>query len=96
MTTSSAAHGRTELRIVAVNDLTSPENLAYLLKYDTVYGRALFPVTCDDKALVVDGTAIPVCAERDPASVVVPREIPLTVTGMRPPPRQYESGCGTA
>ena len=64
-----AAHGRAGIEIVAVNDLTTPENLAYLLKYDTVYGRAKFSVTAADKALVVDGKTIPVLAERDPAKL---------------------------
>lgn len=61
-----AAHGRADIEIVAVNDLTSPENLAYLLKYDTVYGRADFSVSVENGALVVDGKKIPVLAERDP------------------------------
>ena len=33
------AHGRDEIEIIAVNDLGSLENLAYLLKYDTVYRK---------------------------------------------------------
>ena len=64
-----AAHGRAGIEIVAVNDLASPENLAYLLKYDTVYGRAAFPVSSSDKSLVVDGKNIPVLSERDPAKL---------------------------
>jgi glyceraldehyde 3-phosphate dehydrogenase len=64
-----AAHGRAELEIVAVNDLTTPENLAYLLKYDTVYGRAAIPVSATGQALVIDGRTIPVLSERDPAKL---------------------------
>jgi glyceraldehyde 3-phosphate dehydrogenase len=64
-----AAHGRREIEVVAINDLTSPENLAYLLKYDTVYGRARFPVSAGEKMLVVDGKNIPVLAEKDPAKL---------------------------
>ena len=70
-----AAHGNTAIEIVAVNDLTSPENLAYLLKYDTVYGRAKFEVGSRQKAegshgsLVVDGKEIPVLSERDPSKL---------------------------
>jgi glyceraldehyde 3-phosphate dehydrogenase len=52
-----------------VNDLTTPENLAYLLKYDSVYGRAPFSVSSADKALVVDGKNIPVLSERDPSKL---------------------------
>lgn len=64
-----SAHGRPEIEIVAVNDLTTPENLAYLLKYDSVYGRAKFDVAVGDKALVIDGKTIPVLAEREPAKL---------------------------
>ena len=34
--------GSPQVEIVAINDLGSPENLAYLLKYDTVYGKSTF------------------------------------------------------
>ncbi len=37
--------------VVAVNDLIPPDNLAYLLRYDTVYGRWHTPVTADGDAL---------------------------------------------
>ena len=64
-----AAHGVEGIDIVAINDLTSPENLAYLLKYDTVYGRAEFSVGSAEKAIVVDNRPIPVLSERDPAKL---------------------------
>jgi glyceraldehyde 3-phosphate dehydrogenase len=64
-----AVQGRAGMEVVAVNDLTSPENLAYLLKYDTVYGRASFDVSHDEKSLIVAGTNIPVLAEREPAKL---------------------------
>lgn len=64
-----AAHGRDEIEIVAVNDLTPVENLAYLLKYDTVYGRASFSVEAGSGALIVDGKEVKVCAEKDPANL---------------------------
>jgi len=68
-----AAHGREEMDIIAVNDLTSPENLAYLLKYDTVYKRAPFEVEAktggDKGALIVDGKEIPVLSQKDPAQL---------------------------
>lgn len=62
------------LEIVAVNDLTNAENLAYLLKYDSVYGRFKGEVGSRQNAegtqvLVVDGREIPVLAERDPAKL---------------------------
>lgn len=57
------------LQVVAINDLSSVENLAYLLKYDTVYGRAPFPVEAGEQAIIVDGGNIPVLAEREPAKL---------------------------
>ncbi len=64
-----AAHARGDLEIVAINDLTTPENLAYLLKYDTVYKRAPFSVAAKGSALVIDGKEIPILTEKDPAAL---------------------------
>ncbi len=57
------------LDLVAVNDIVDAENLAYLIKYDTVYGRYHREVSALDGALVLDGKPIPVLAERDPAKL---------------------------
>ena len=57
------------LDLVAVNDIVDAENLAYLIKYDTVYGRYHREVSALDGALVLDGKRIPVLAERDPAKL---------------------------
>jgi glyceraldehyde 3-phosphate dehydrogenase len=57
------------VEVVAVNDLSDVENLAYLLKYDSVYGRAPFPVTSEEGALIVDGKRISVSKEKDPAMI---------------------------
>ncbi|WP_077488528.1 type I glyceraldehyde-3-phosphate dehydrogenase [Sinomonas mesophila] len=58
-----------DLEIVAVNDLTSPETLAHLLKYDSVTGRLAESVEARDGAIVVGGKEIKVLAERDPANL---------------------------
>ena len=58
-----------DLEIVAVNDLTSPEALAHLLKYDSVGGRLTESVEVKDGNIVVDGKSIKVLAERDPANL---------------------------
>lgn len=55
--------------VVAVNDLIPLDNLAYLLRYDTVYGRYHKTVTAADGALIVGGRALPVLACRDPAEL---------------------------
>lgn len=61
------SYDRPEIEIVAVNDLGTIENLAYLLKYDTVYKRAPFPVAVDDGSLIINGKAVRFCQEKDPA-----------------------------
>src|SRR3989344_2098258 len=58
-----------EMEIMAINDLASAENLAYLLKYDTVYGRAKFSVAAAPNALVVNGKNISIVAEKEPAKL---------------------------
>ncbi len=62
-----ALHGRGDLELVAINDLAPAANLAYLLKYDSVYGRAKFSVEAKENALIVDGKEVPVVASKDPA-----------------------------
>jgi glyceraldehyde 3-phosphate dehydrogenase len=65
-----AAHeAGTDLEFVAVNDITEPETLAHLLKYDSILGRFPGEVEAADGAVVVDGTEIKVLAERDPAAL---------------------------
>jgi glyceraldehyde 3-phosphate dehydrogenase len=58
-----------DLEIVAVNDLTSPETLAHLLKYDSVTGRLAAEVRVENGNLVVDGKTVKVLAERDPGNL---------------------------
>ena len=58
-----------ELDLVAVNDIGSIDNLAYLLKYDTVYGRYDKAVTVKDNQLLVDGQPILYLSERNPAEL---------------------------
>jgi glyceraldehyde 3-phosphate dehydrogenase len=61
---------RPEFEIVAINDLGNLENLAYLLKYDTVYRGSGFKVEVrngDEPALIVDGKVVRVVSEKDPA-----------------------------
>jgi glyceraldehyde 3-phosphate dehydrogenase len=55
--------------IVAINDLGSLENLAYLLEYDSVYRRAPFSVELKEGALVVGGNPIKFFSEKDPTAL---------------------------
>lgn len=59
-----------ELELVAVNDIADPANIAYLLKYDTVYGRYNRTVELDGNDLVIDGERrIRFLQERDPSQL---------------------------
>ncbi|MCR4333561.1 MAG: type I glyceraldehyde-3-phosphate dehydrogenase [Patescibacteria group bacterium] len=58
-----------DIEIVAVNDLGSLESLAYLLKYDTVYGRAPFSVEAKNGGLVIDGKEVKFLSEKEPANL---------------------------
>ncbi len=62
-----------DFEIVAINDLGDVENLAYLLTYDSAYGKAPFPVTTKKvdwrTLLVANGVEIPVYKEKDPAAL---------------------------
>jgi glyceraldehyde 3-phosphate dehydrogenase len=64
-----AAWGNPGLEIVSINDLFAPEYLAYVLKYDSVFGRFKGDVKYTDKTLIIDGREIPITAERDPANL---------------------------
>ncbi|MCZ0716967.1 type I glyceraldehyde-3-phosphate dehydrogenase [Aerococcus kribbianus] len=54
-----------DLEVVAVNDLTDNENLAYLLKYDTAHGRFPYSVELTDNGFLVDGKEIKSYEEKD-------------------------------
>jgi glyceraldehyde 3-phosphate dehydrogenase len=58
-----------DLEFVAVNDLTDPATLAYLLTYDSVLGRFEGTVEARKASISVDGAEIEVLSERDPAAL---------------------------
>ena len=60
---------RPEIEIVAVNDLGDIANMAYLLKYDTVYGKWEHDIKVDGEYLIIDGKKIKVLAFKDPAQL---------------------------
>ena len=57
------------IEIVGINDLCPADYLAYMLKFDTMHGRFQGEVSADGTNIVVNGKAIPVFAERDPANL---------------------------
>lgn len=57
------------IEVVGINDLCPPDYLAYMLKYDTVHGRFAGSLDSTDHSIIVNGTEIPVFAERDPAKL---------------------------
>ncbi|WP_159237335.1 type I glyceraldehyde-3-phosphate dehydrogenase [Raoultella terrigena] len=57
------------LEVVAINDLTSPKVLAYLLKHDSNYGPFPWSVDFTDDALIVNGKTITVYAEKDARNI---------------------------
>ncbi len=57
------------IEIVAVNDLTSPDNLAYLFKHDTTYGMWESEVTSTENSLTINGKEIKVFSEKDPTNL---------------------------
>jgi len=61
--------GSPQVEIVAINDLGALENLAYLLKHDTVYGKAPFTVETKENTLVIDGKEVKFFSEKDPAAL---------------------------
>lgn len=58
-----------DIEVVATNDLMDNKTLAHLLKYDSILGRYPGEVTYDDTSITVDGKAIRVFEERDPANI---------------------------
>ncbi len=63
------AFERSDVEIVAINDLTDTKTLAYLLKHDSNYGTYQHDVSYDDQSIIVNGKAIKVLAERDPSAL---------------------------
>ena len=64
-----AALDNRDLEVVAVNDITDAATLAHLLKYDSVHGALRQQVKAEGNQIMVDGHALSVLAERDPAKL---------------------------
>ena len=64
-----AAINRPNVQVVGINDLITPDYMAYMLKYDSVHGKFEGTVDVVDGNLVVNGNVIRVTAEKDPANL---------------------------
>ena len=58
-----------EIEIVGINDLCPADYLAYMLKYDTMHGQFAGTVESTENSIIVNGKAIPIFAERNPADI---------------------------
>lgn len=63
------AFERSDIEIVAINDLTDNKTLSYLLKHDSNYGTYQHDVDFDDEGLIVNGKKIKVLSEKEPANL---------------------------
>ncbi|MFA7256917.1 MAG: type I glyceraldehyde-3-phosphate dehydrogenase [Kiritimatiellales bacterium] len=64
-----AACARKDIEVVGINDLLDVDYLAYMLKFDSVHGQFKGTVEVKDGKLVVNGKAIRITAEKDPANL---------------------------
>ncbi len=63
------ASQRKGIEVVAINDLVQPDNLAYLLKFDSVHGQYPKEIIPKDDHLLIDGKKLSVYAEKDPSKL---------------------------
>ena len=63
------ASKRTDVDIVAINDMFAPAQLAHLLKYDSIYGQFDGSVEVDQDGLKVNGKTVKVSSEKDPSKL---------------------------
>src|ERR1700719_1621930 len=77
--------GDPSIEVVAVNDITDPKTLAYLLKYDSILGNLPHKVTHGEDSISVDGKSFKVFKQRDPAQIDWPSvgaQIVIESTGL--------------
>jgi glyceraldehyde 3-phosphate dehydrogenase len=65
------AREKKEIEIVAINDIGNIDNIAYLLKYDTAYGKSEFPIEVkkDKTAILIDGHEVKFVSEKEPTKL---------------------------
>ncbi|NOY37835.1 MAG: type I glyceraldehyde-3-phosphate dehydrogenase [Chlorobi bacterium] len=72
------------IEIVGINDLTDTKTLAYLLKYDSTQGKFNGTVDYNDESIIINGQAIKISAERNPANIPWPKtpDVVIEATGI--------------
>ena len=81
----AAVENFNDVEIVGINDLLDPEYLAYMLKYDSVHGKFNHDIKVEGNTMYVDGKAIRLTAEKDPAQLKwgeIGAEIVVESTGL--------------
>ena len=81
----AAVENFNDIEIVGINDLLDPEYLAYMLKYDSVHGKFNHDIKVEGNTMYVDGKAIRLTAEKDPAALKwneVGAEVVVESTGL--------------
>ena len=81
----AAVENFNDVEIVGINDLLDPEYLAYMLKYDSVHGKFNHDIKVEGNTMYVDGKAIRLTAEKDPAALKwneVGAEVVVESTGL--------------
>ncbi len=58
-----------QCELVAINDLTTNANLAYLFKYDSTFGQPSFDVQANEAGIMINGKIVPVYAEKNPLNI---------------------------
>ncbi|HMO17172.1 MAG TPA: type I glyceraldehyde-3-phosphate dehydrogenase [Oligoflexia bacterium] len=58
-----------DFELVAINDLTTPDTLAHLLKYDSVHGKFEADISVGEKSITINGKSVAVSAEKDPTAL---------------------------
>ena len=79
------AAARKDITIVAINDLMDADYMAYLLKYDSTHGRFDGTVSVENGKLIINGQAVRITSERDPANLKwneVGADVVLECTGL--------------
>ncbi len=64
-----AALKHSDVEVVAINDLTNPETLAYLLSYDSVHGKLDNEIIAEENSIIVDGKKIEVTSVKNPSEL---------------------------